>query len=148
MNLRPADESDAARLFAWRRDGATVTASIDPPPKTFEDHMVWLNAMLGDDTEVDIFVASDGARGVSVGVVRLDYSGSIAEVSIVVDPAQRGRGYAAEMLTNLLAREALAATLVAMVKETNYASLRLFWAAGFRDVAASDGVLRLERTWS
>jgi UDP-2,4-diacetamido-2,4,6-trideoxy-beta-L-altropyranose hydrolase len=155
VKLRPATEADAARLFAWRRDPETVTASIDPPPQTWDDHMKWFDAILAQEVEdVDVFIATDTERSVTVGVLRLDYSADasaatgLAEVSITVDPAQRGRGYAFELLTTLLADKATVPTLVAMVKDTNYASLRLFWAAGFRDSAVSDGVLRLEKSWS
>lgn len=130
VTLRLATEADAARLFAWRDDPDTRTASKDQKPLSFKAHIDWLKATLAK-TDVHLFVAADHGRGALVGTVRVDeHKGKPPEVSITVDPRQRGRGYAALMIHCLQSYQW--PRLVATVRTSNYASLRAFWENGFR----------------
>lgn len=149
ITFKPATMDDAARLYCWRRDVETVAGSISVPPATFEAHCTWLEHQ-SHKADTDILIARDSSRSVTVGTVRLDFDAADmeAEISITVDPQQRGRGYAAEMLEAIISGGSRAETLVAHIKETNLTSLRLFWAAGFRGTVATHGVLRLERAWA
>lgn len=132
--LKPATVADAARLYSWRTDRGTATASRAEPPQSFvKDHLAWLAATLKKPS-VHLLVAVDTERGVMVGTARLDVSGKRAEVSLTVDPQQRGRGYSGLVLQEavLRARAIQLAALTAEVRQDNHASLRLFWQAEFR----------------
>src|ERR1700716_3121599 len=93
VTLHQASMKDAARLYDWRIDAETVRNSIAPPPGSFDAHCVWLENVLRDPL-VALFIAYDPERRVRVGCVRIDRrSDEEAEISITVDPEQRGRRY-------------------------------------------------------
>ena len=130
VRLRQARADDAAQLYRWRVDVETERQSIAPPPESFDGHRRWLDRVL-DDSDVALYIAYDDERAVDVGTVRIDRRGDReAEISITVDPGQRGRGYSRE----LIARGIEAAgdvRVVARVKPENIRSLRAFRALGF-----------------
>jgi RimJ/RimL family protein N-acetyltransferase len=72
----------------------------------------------------------------AVGVIRFDIEGSSAEISIYLDPDQRGRGLGPATLAAGsawigVAREQVT-RLTAVISDENAASLRAFEKAGFR----------------
>jgi len=75
-----------------------------------------------------------------VGQVRFDLAGGMAEVGITVAPEHRGRGYAQAMLRHAVRRlreeRGDGVRPRASVLAHNAASLRLFKACGFEEVAA------------
>ena len=86
------------------------------------------------DTECHIWILEIDTA--SVGQVRYDRIGTIAEISIVVAPGFRGRGIGTNLL-RLSAYEACAklrvAKVVGIVKEDNISSQRAFERAGFQN---------------
>jgi RimJ/RimL family protein N-acetyltransferase len=84
-----------------------------------------------------ILIAQDGL-GTNIGQVRFDrVSPDTAEIDISIDPARRGVGYAAPLLVAAMERffgRVSCGTLMAIVKESNAASLRAFERAGFERV--------------
>lgn len=142
VHLRLATDDDAARLYSWRLDPVSVTVSPSPPPASFKAHREWFATVRA--TPAQLFIATDSERSAIVGMVRLDPDGDGKQrVSIIVDAAHRGRGYAEQMLAQVVGRAA--SVLVADIKDTNLASLRLFWGHGFRGDTVMEGVMRLER---
>lgn len=130
VRLRRARADDAARLYTWRVDAETARQSTAPPPDSLDEQRRWLDRVLRD-ADVALYVAYDDERGVDIGTVRLDRrSDREAEMSITVDPDERGRGYSHD----LIARGIEAAgnvRIVARVKAGNVRSLRAFRALGF-----------------
>lgn len=147
LTLTMATMNDAARLYTWRTDSATVKNSLQPPPKSFAMHCEWLKEKLTDTDHTCIWIAEDRDRTPSlVGMVRLDArEEGVTEIAVVVDPRQRGRGYAA-LLIGAAIENAETAKLRAVVKVNNSASLRAFWAHGFRLVSEDKDLLTLERS--
>jgi RimJ/RimL family protein N-acetyltransferase len=134
---------DAARLYDWRIDAETVRNSIAPPPGSFDAHCVWLENVLRDPL-VALFIAYDPERRVHVGCVRIDRrSDEEAEMSITVDPEQRGRRYSYDLIARGI-EAAGSVRVLARVKESNLASLRAFSALGFSGGKEGD-LLRLVR---
>lgn len=128
---RLATTADADLLLKWRNDPQTRggSRSADPVPRT--DHLAWLERAMASDT-CQLFVVE--RAGVPVGTVRFDRRGATDhEVSITVAPEQRGTGAAAAVLA--AGERALVAgppvRLVASVRESNEASVRLFARAGY-----------------
>ena len=127
---------DWARLFAWRNDPITRESMLSRGEVPLQDHLRWMSETLAKET-VRLFIACDEDRGVPVGTARLDLrvagSSTIADVSLTVDPRQRGRGLAEEILAMLEAEaRTLGVTrLIATVKVANHASLRAFADAGY-----------------
>jgi len=150
FRLRPATLDDAALLFAWRTDPATVAASLGPPP-TQAEHARWLQATLADPSR-RLFVAEEtldeGDAPTPVGTGRIDVRPDEAELSITVAPHCRGCGHGIRLLARLVSiatRGAPGRPLVARVRGDNVASIKLFLGSGFVAVGAEGSILRLVR---
>jgi RimJ/RimL family protein N-acetyltransferase len=124
---------DADLLLRWRNDPTTRANSFDSSPIDREDHIRWLTAMLGNPRSARIWIAADGER--AVGQVRVDRRDrNTGEISVAIDPDERGRGFGVAIiqLGTVRAHEELGvASVVAVVKATNYASLAAFRRAGY-----------------
>ena len=143
--LRAATLDDWARLLEWRNDPATRAASKRSDPVARDEHIEWLTAALSNP-RISLMIASDPARDVVVGTCRLDRSrGREAEVSITIDPRQRGRGYATRLVAAAIAEASDVDVLTAEIKVGNAASMRAFAANGFTPVGERDGLMYLER---
>jgi pseudaminic acid synthase len=131
VTLRRATRDDGARLMSWRNDPDTRAMSITGDEVTAEQHATFLARSL-DATDRWLYVAE--ANGSAIGMVRLDAAGPASlEVSLVVAPAARGKGYALALLqaAQAEARRHGAVRLVAVLKPENAASRRAFEAAGY-----------------
>src|SRR5262249_25859677 len=96
--LRRARAGGPARLDTRRGDAETARQSTAPPPDSLDEQRRWLDRVLRD-ADVALYVAYDDERGVDIGTVRLDRrSDREAEMSITVDPDERGRGYSHDLI--------------------------------------------------
>ncbi len=149
--LREAGMADAELLWRWANDRATRQNSFSKAAIPYADHVAWLERRLASDA-TRIWIFSDGE--VPVGEVRFDISGEIAEVGITVAPEQRGRGYARAMIRQAVRRlreeRGERVRPRASVLAHNAASVRLFKACGFEEMATTrrdgESVIVLELT--
>ena len=129
--LRPAKADDAALSFGWRNDHSSRQHSRDAAEINPDHHRQWWKDSLVNPNR-QIFFGCLGSR--DVGVLRLDFSGAEAEVSIYLDPAMTGLGLGPRILL-AAQRWALEHTtlerLVATILPSNTASMRAFSSAGF-----------------
>lgn len=142
MMLRPATSDDWARLFCMRNDEVARTNSLEEKFVELTEHLAWLKRTL-KDKQIELFVAVDHTRGVTVGYARLDYQSDKDVIcSLAIDAPQRGHGYAAQVINALLetVSHTRAKRMIAVVKSTNYPSLRAFASCGF-SVASSNALL-------
>ncbi len=145
VTLRPAVMADCERIWLWRNDPATRRASFDPSPISFGTHQEWFRACL---ERADRKLYTILAKGVKCGVVRLDISGSEADVSINVAREWRHRGVgraALQALVDLAFGSLGLERLVALIKPENQASLLAFRKAGFT-LAGAKKVVTLAKT--
>ena len=145
VRVRPATQDDAERVWRWRNDDAARQASFSDAMIPLADHLTWFTRALDDDSRLLLVGESDHGE---VGYVRFDFSETACTttVSIAVDPAHRGRGYASVLLRGgvALARQRWpAGEPVAFVKPDNRASRQAFESAGFVVVALHDDRLEL-----
>lgn len=117
---------DAERLFAWRNDPVTRANSRNEDEISWNDHLHWLGRMLA--SEALLYVAEE--NGVPLGTCRVDAGG---EVSWTIASEHRGRGHGREMVR--LVTEAAKRPLIAEVKASNLASLRIVQELGFQKIA-------------
>ena len=144
--------NDWGRLYVMRCDPATVAHSFGPAPSLAE-HMRWLEGVIGSEKTL-LFVARDTDRGVYIGTGRIEFvtakkaaKPTQAELSVTVDPLQRGHGYGTEIVAALVQYLGDAPPkITAAVKPTNYASLRAFATCGFLPVKCEDDRIGLELT--
>ncbi len=141
--LRPAAEEDCRLLWEWRNEPATREASFNTGTIPYDRHGEWFPRKLKvPDTRIFIVRDADG-RG--VGYVRFHIEGEEAEISVSLDPAERGKGYgtaAVRLGTETMLASGPGRRVVGFIKPGTEASVRSFEKAGF----ARKGMKRVEGT--
>jgi spore coat polysaccharide biosynthesis predicted glycosyltransferase SpsG/RimJ/RimL family protein N-acetyltransferase len=149
VTVRRATIDDAALLLKWRNDPVTRGVSRTSDVVPWDEHMAWLSSSLLREDRI-LLVAEDESEGLRrpVGTVRWDRDDGPTpywEVSITVAPERRGGGMARPLLLAgeqylLSSRPAPddAMTLVAVLREDNTPSAKLFAASGYLPYAPRD----------
>lgn len=148
MQTRPATLDEAPRIAAIYNQGiADRVATFETRPRTAEDIAGWFDGIH------PIVVVEDGGQvlawaGTSPYRPRDCYAG-IAEFSVYVDRAARGRGAGRRAMAALLAAAEAAGfwKLVSRVFVENTASRALLRAVGFREVGIYEKHARLDGVW-
>lgn len=101
LRLRGIDGTDAPLIAAWRGDPAVYRYFKNPRKITEEEHLRWYRERyLPDEAREDrMCLTEDGER---IGVFGLIREGDEAEVSYLLAPEARGKGYASEAVNGLL----------------------------------------------
>ncbi len=146
VELRPARREDAQLLFDWRNDPQTRAGSRNRGEVTWDEHVGWLERVLADP-QVALMVAESKQR--PVGQVRFDGTDAPeVEISVSIDPGQRGRGLGKAVIgagVAWLAQHHPDAVVVAEIRPDNDASLRAFERSGFMPAGVNGGMVRLQR---
>jgi phosphinothricin acetyltransferase len=146
--IRPAERRDTAEVAAIYSEGiAERVATFETEPRRAEDVEPWV------DAELPLLVAEAG--GQVLGWAKLsEYSdrccyGGVAEVSVYVGGAGRGRGTGRALVDAICAaaEERGIWKLVALVFPENEASVRLFRRTGFTEVGTFRRHGRLDGVW-
>lgn len=144
VRLRPVEDGDLDRLFAFERDPAAVemAAFTRPNPsdrEAFDAHYRRIRA------DPDVTLCAIESDGVLVGTIGSFTRDGAREVTYWIDPALWGQGLASAALQALLEVEHTR-PLFARVAEHNIASRKVLTHAGFveidRETSYADGVAR------
>ena len=128
LEARPRDAASLARLH---------TRSF--PVGWSESEM---ERLLSDPSVIAHVARGSGGRGPALGFLMSRSAGDEAEIlSVAVDPSERGRGLAGDLLRHHLSRAAARgiAKIFLEVGEDNKAALRLYDKARFREVGKRAG---------
>lgn len=132
LRLRPAVESDAARLLEWANDPVTRSASFHSAAIAPAEHERWLAERLASPSSTLWIGELDG---LPIGQVRIELDpAGVGEVGISVAPLARGMGVGRRLLNVALSeasRSLPVTAFLARVRPGNERSLALFRAAGF-----------------
>lgn len=136
LRVRRAGSADSAAQLAWRNDPVVRRSSQAPGPVDDEEHARWFDDVLRSPTRHLLVVEDEAAQPIaSVRWDALDHPRSRWEVSIMLAPHHRGRGWGAAVLAaaeeRLLADEPSAMSLNASVSAANAASRSLFQRSGY-----------------
>ena len=150
LTIRPAINDDAAVIADIYNQGiAERGATFETAPRSIDD----IAARLGEQSRFPILVAQDagaviGWAGLSSYRPRACYAG-IAEFSIYLDRAARGRGTGRTLLDALIADARARGywKLVSRIFPFNEASRALCRACGFREVGVYEKHGRLDGQW-
>lgn len=137
MLLRKAQMEDALKALEWRNDETTRMNSFNHEIITEDAHLAWFKRKLEDKT-CQLYILEDDEE--PSGSIRIDIDGEIGEISYMIAPGKRGRGYGPAIL-ELLEKEASTAgikTLVGFVDKNNKASARCFEKNGYTMLTAGD----------
>lgn len=128
--------SDAEQILEWRNDPVTRANSFNGDPIDLETHLKWFERKLSDDKCL-MHVLTDGTE--NLGFIRLDIEGTFAEISYMIAPDKRGRGYGREIIRLITQNTpGQIETLKAYTKEDSPVSGRCFISNGFTG-SAEDG---------
>lgn len=147
MRIRPMHEDDADRVLTIYTEG------IEDGLATFETHCpTWPEWDETHDRECRLVAGSEGTvigwAALSPVSSRACYRG-VAEVSVYVARAARGRGVGSALLKALVGESEQAGywTLQGATLEENTASVRLQKRCGFRVVGVRERIGRLDGQW-
>lgn len=97
LNLRGADAGDAETVWRLRNHSETRGWFVNDRPIPLDDHRRWYADGLASGSDV-IYLGE--VADSHIGYVRFDAAGGkTPDVSFVVDPAWRGRGFGGRMLS-------------------------------------------------
>ncbi len=124
FQTRPATNDDWELLLKWRNDPLTREHSFSHEVIDEAVHRSWLAGKLQDPDCILVIVSKDDFP---VGVLRLDCTENIAEISYTVAPEARGKGCGTAIvgLAEKIAPDRIT-TLEASVLSDNPASIRCF----------------------
>ena len=150
ITIRAAAESDAPSIACIYNQGIEDRgATFETKPRTAAD----IVAKLAEQERFPMLVAADDAvvlgwAGLSSYRPRACYAG-IAEFSIYLERAARGRGIGRRLLDRLIdvARDRGYWKLVSRIFPTNAGSRALCRSCGFREVGIYEKHSRLDREW-
>lgn len=130
VKLRQASMADEALLFAWRNDYESRANSFSKhTPEIYRRRMEnWLS-----DPDCVLLIAE--VEGKPVGSVRINPNG---ELSWVIAPEARGKGYGRQMVSAVSSPDQFA-----RIKAFNVASQKIAFACGFR--LAQEGEIQVWR---
>ena len=128
--LRDVLSKDSETLLRWRNDPETRRNSINTTEISPEEHAEWFAKMLGGQSRRNLIADVDG---ISIGVVRLDWSEhrESCDLSFMVAPEHRGKGYGFAIVEHAV-RGMQDVRVCAEVKMSNVASRRIFEKPDFR----------------
>ncbi len=136
--LRPVNEHDSRLVWEWRNAPEIRSTAIDSAVIPWDHHCIWFTGRISDANTV-MLIAED-ARG-GVGVVRYDFDGADANVSIFLAPGNSGRGLGSIILRDgeqwVMTRHPKIKRFHASIRPENAASIALFEGANYHTTVIS-----------
>lgn len=133
VSLRRAGSEDAVRILEWRNHPAVRRYANDPAPIDHASHARWF-AEISTSPNHALLIAE--WAGEPLGVLRYDFTGERARVSIYVVPERMGQGWGGALLRQgerwLAAHRPEIRWCEAEIRGENLASKKIFERNGFR----------------
>ncbi|MDO4166472.1 MAG: GNAT family N-acetyltransferase [Eubacteriales bacterium] len=134
--LREATKDDADIILEWRNDPLTRNQSFSKGLIDRETHIQWFLNKLSD-TNCFLFILMDGTE--RVGHLRIDKVNDIGEISYMIAPDKRKRGYGKKIigLSERVVPHNINA-LIGLVQNTNESSKKCFISNHYSEFSAGD----------
>lgn len=133
ITIRPAGPCDCDAIFEWRNAEETRRYIFDTESIPLETHRVWYSRTLDNPNRILLI---GEIYGKPVGVLRYDFSGEEALISIYLVPGGQGQGVGTELIrrgSSWLRENYPEVKIVnAEIFPENIASLRAFESAGYK----------------
>ncbi|MBQ8031410.1 MAG: GNAT family N-acetyltransferase [Butyrivibrio sp.] len=141
--LRRATMEDALDILRWRNDETSRANSFTKDVIDLDSHKKWLSKKLSQK-DCHMFIMMDGQD--KVGNIRVDVTDDAGEISYLIAPEKRGRGYGKKIIA-LIEKEMPdeVKTLMGLTLKTNDASGRCFLASGYTASDAEDALCYSKR---
>ena len=135
VSIKSATEEHSKAIWEWRNDATTRAMSLNQDLVSWENHQSWYERVLTNSNR-HLYVGYKDS--IFFGMVRFDKCENkdhAYEVSINLDPQQRGKGLGKLLLTKAIehfwTQVADADLILAEIKKENVASKKAFENAGF-----------------
>ena len=139
--LRKATMEDAKDVLRWRNDPVTRENSFTRDEIDLDSHLTWFEKKLGQEECFMYILMADDEK---VGNIRVDASEGVGEISYMVAPEHRGKGYGKKMIGLLEAelskdaKDAPIHTLFGLTIKSNAASGKCFIANDYAGTEEKD----------
>ncbi len=145
MKIRNINQKDSKDLFEWRNDFGSRKMSFEKKKITLEEHEKWFKESIRSPNK--IFYIGEYS-GIKIGVCRFEFNNkkNVSEISININPNERGKGYGRKLLTNAIETylKNKNCILTAKIKKENTISLELFSSSGFLVTKKDKGIIYME----
>lgn len=145
LYVRKAENTDSRLYWYWANDPVVRENAFNQRAISWGEHFAWFNERLADTDSMLLVIESEFGP---VGQVRFDRSGIQCIISYSLAKQFRGMGLARATLSKAIDHicKKQIFTLIAEVKETNFASLKVFKQLGFCEVSpvVNRGVCRFQ----
>jgi RimJ/RimL family protein N-acetyltransferase len=128
---------DCKLLFEWAINEDSRENSLKPDPIRWEDHIVWFEGKL-DNPFCKMFILEEG--GHPIGQIRYDKTEKNWEIDFYIDKKFRGLGFGKRIVE--LSRAKVPGPIVAIVKEENISSCKVFEKLGFVRKKIENGLIQ------
>jgi RimJ/RimL family protein N-acetyltransferase len=149
IKIREANSFDSIDIWNWRNDVSTRANSLNQAFIDWESHQEWFrDAIVSQKNFFYIGLLLEE----KIGVCRFSglENGQDFEVSINLNPRFRGKHLSREFLNRcmkeIFSTEVSPHSLIAIVRETNLPSAKLFNSLGFKLIDSIDGVAEFRFT--
>ncbi|MGQ9706674.1 MAG: GNAT family N-acetyltransferase [bacterium] len=136
IGIRRAKPSDSHKVWKWRNSPLVRSMSFSAKEIPWEIHKKWFNERLTSKNSYLYIAYIDNEDNTDdVGIIRFEVKGVSAEVSIFLSPSyiRKGLGFQIIMLgTEQFVIDSGIRRIIALIKESNIASVRSFEKAGYR----------------
>jgi len=134
LMLRKVGKEDSELLYYWANDRDVRDMSVNQKPIFWQDHVSWLEKKLADNN-LKMFILLDGVQ--EVGQIRLEYEEGQWIIGYSISAEFRGKGYG-KRIVELGIHEIDKGVIVAIVKPSNKASLKIFSDLGFDNLGLTE----------
>ena len=139
--LRGIDEKDAEIIVEWRSDVNVYKYFKSPHQITLEEHLRWYcTKYLFDKSRYD-WICIEKMSGNRIGIFGLLRDGEKAEISYLLAPEAQHKGYAIEVIRELIVyaeKKWNCKQIVAEIHKDNKSSIKLVKKLGFSMISCLD----------
>jgi RimJ/RimL family protein N-acetyltransferase len=132
LSFRKASLQDITQYFEWVNNPLVRTQSFNSNNISLEEHTKWFTKAIADNSKLMLIFSNNN---IDIGQVRIEISNQdIAIIDISIDEAQRGNGYASQLLqiaTDEFLKINPQYKINAYIKKENAASVKSFLKAEF-----------------
>lgn len=150
ISIREATEEDLKTVYVWRNDVVTRDMFFQSNEVSFKEHSSWFNRAI-KSANIEMYINSIGDSR-QIGLVRFTKLSGEYDISIIVAPEERGKGYSKSILAGTLriffSKRGKRAKVVAKIKKQNLASLGSFSSVGFKEIEETPDVSIFCLTWA
>ena len=138
IEFRQILPTDDSIIFRWINDENVRKMSFHSEPISWEEHRAWFDSKIVDPKHVHYIALNENK--IPVGQIRFEVNVLDADVSVLIAPEFRRKGYGTEIIkygTQLFLSNTSVSKVHAYIKLNNYGSYKAFLSAGYSDIGGT-----------